>query len=76
MDTFLKLASNLSNRRGVSLSAIRRDTKFSQLELDSLEMLDLVLEMEEDFSVSIELRDDLDTVGRVADYIDGKITAV
>jgi acyl carrier protein len=52
---------------------IEQDTKFADLQLDSLDMMDLVLIMEEKFSVGIELNEEINTVGKLADYINSHI---
>ena len=73
MKTFEKVAKILADNRGIAMEEIKEDTKFTDLQLDSLDMMDLVLIMEEEFSVSIELNEDLTTVGKIADYIDTRL---
>jgi acyl carrier protein len=73
MNTFEKVAKLLAENRGIAKEEIKEETKFSDLQLDSLDMMDLVLIMEEEFSVSIELNEDITTVGKIADYIDSRL---
>jgi len=73
MKSFEKVANLLAENRGISIEEIKEDTKFTDLQLDSLDMMDLVLIMEEEFSVSIELNEDITTVGKIAEYIDARL---
>lgn len=62
------------NRKGVALTA---DTSFAvDLELDSLTVMDLVAEIEDEFDIilPINMLPDLETVGQVAEAVD-KIVA-
>lgn len=43
--------------------AITEETTFADLELDSLDMVELVMNLEEEFGVSIEMDESLKTVG-------------
>lgn len=69
MTTFEKVVKILTENRNLSKFDIKPETRFSELELDSLDMMDLVLIMEENFSISIEINEELNTVGKLSDYI-------
>ena len=43
--------------------AITEQTTFAELELDSLDIVELIMSIEEEFSVSIEMADDIASVG-------------
>jgi acyl carrier protein len=43
--------------------AITEETTFADLELDSLDMVELVMNLEEEFGVSIEMDESLKTIG-------------
>ena len=70
MNTFERVVKILADNRNILKDEIKQDTKFADLQLDSLDMMDLVLIMEEEFSIGIELNEDINTVGKLADYID------
>ncbi|MFC7050258.1 acyl carrier protein [Emcibacter nanhaiensis] len=58
------------NKKGISLTA---DTTFStDLELDSLAVMDLLAEIEDHFDITVPLNilPDLEKVGQVADAVD------
>jgi acyl carrier protein len=73
MDTFEKVVKILADNRSIPKDEIKRETKFTDLQLDSLDMMDLVLIMEEEFAISIEMNEDLTTVGKIVDYIDTQL---
>ncbi|HQQ89643.1 MAG TPA: acyl carrier protein [Oscillospiraceae bacterium] len=43
--------------------SITEETTFAELELDSLDMVELVMNLEEEFGVNIEMDESLKTVG-------------
>jgi acyl carrier protein len=52
-------------------SSITPETKFEDLGLDSLDMVDLIMALEDEFGVEIEAEEDLKTVGDLVTRIDG-----
>lgn len=51
---------------------LTKDKAFSDLGLDSLDVVDLVMKIEEEFGVTIQLSETLRTLGDVADYIESQ----
>lgn len=51
---------------------LTKDKAFSDLGLDSLDVVDLVMKIEEEFGVSIQLSESLRTLGDVAGYIESQ----
>ncbi|MPM65326.1 Acyl carrier protein [bioreactor metagenome] len=49
---------------------INETTTFAELELDSLEIVELVMNLEEKFSVSLEVSPDIKTVGDLMSKIE------
>ena len=47
-----------------------RDTTFEDLQLDSLDTVDLVMSLEEIFDITIEMQEGLKSVGDVVNLID------
>jgi|GEM_PF-1109542 len=45
-------------------------TKFEELELDSLDTVDLVMEIEDKMGVTIEMSKEIQTIGNIVDIID------
>ena len=53
-------------------SEITLDTAFDDLGIDSLDMLDMVMKVEEELGVEIELNPSITTVGALVELIESK----
>lgn len=71
MTTIEKIGAILSEYKGEDVE-VTEETKFADLGFDSLDVVDLVMKFEDEFGVEIEMSPDLDTVGKIADLVDGK----
>jgi acyl carrier protein len=66
----------VSEQMGVSKDQITRDTSFiSDLNADSLDTVELVMEFEEEFEISIpdDAAEKIQTVGHAMDFIDREL---
>lgn len=70
---FEKVASILSDYNGTDVSEISPDTTFTELSLDSLDVAELVMSFEDEFGVTIEMNENLKTVGDITKYIEEKL---
>ena len=52
---FEKIAEKIADYKGIDVSTITMDSTFASLELDSLDVADLVMQIEDDLEVTIEL---------------------
>lgn len=68
--TFERIAKVLAQYRDTEESSITPETKFEDLGLDSLDMVDLLMALEDEFGVEIEAEDGLKTVNDLTEYID------
>ena len=50
---------------------VAADSTFESLGIDSLDMVELVCEIENRFDIELGEAEGLDTVGKLVDYIDG-----
>ncbi len=70
-----KIISYLSQQLDISPDTMDANTTFESLNLDSLDMAEMIIDMEEevgvDFEIDGELR--LETIGELADYIEDKL---
>jgi acyl carrier protein len=71
--TLEKIAALIAEDRDIDIASIRRETTFEELGLDSLDTVELVMAFEEQFGISIEVNEDLQTIGDVVDLIDSSI---
>ena len=53
--TFDKVAEMIAEYKGIELGSIQKDSTFADLNLDSLDVADLAMNMEDEFGVTIEL---------------------
>jgi len=63
---FEKVAAALAEKAGVDASAIRPDTTLEELDLDSLDTVDVFMALEEVFGISLDVSGDMK---RVADVV-------
>lgn len=70
-----RIRTYLSRQLDVSADTIARDTTFQSLHLDSLDMVEMIMDMEEELGIDFEFEGDLklETVGELSDYIENKI---
>lgn len=68
--TYEKIAKILAQYRDMEVDGISPETKFEDLGLDSLDMVDLVMAMEDEFGIEIEVEENLFTVGDLVKLID------
>ena len=72
MDTFEQVCAIIAERFELTETALTQDTTWEEIGADSIDLVDLISELEEKCSVSIpdEAIDDLRTVGDLAQLID------
>ena len=68
--TFEKVASILADYKGIDASEIKEDNSFADLKLDSLDVAELVMNMEDEFGVTLELDEGVKTVADLVRLID------
>ncbi|MEO2075639.1 MAG: acyl carrier protein [Bacillus sp. (in: firmicutes)] len=73
MTTFEKLKPIIADQLGVKMENIRLDSSFKDdFEADSLDMVDLTMEIEDEFAIEIndKVATKLQTVGDVVNFIE------
>lgn len=70
---FEKIAAMISEHFGCEKDTIKEDTTFESLGIDSLDTVEMVMQLEEDLGIEIELEEKLSTVGELAKFIETKI---
>lgn len=77
-DTFEKVKSIIVDLLGVEPEKVTRDARFREdLEADSLDLVELIMEVEEQFgwTVSDEEAQQLRTVGHAVDFVEQRMAA-
>lgn len=57
--TFETIAAKLADYKGIDVNTITMDSTFEELAVDSLDIADLVMQIEDELGVSIELDHDV-----------------
>jgi acyl carrier protein len=70
--TFEKVAEILADYKGIDVGSVQMESTFAELELDSLDVAELVMSLEDEFSVTIELDETVKTVADLVARIDGE----
>ena len=68
--TFEKVAKILADYKDMDVSEITMDSSFTDLKLDSLDTVEIIINLEDEFGVSIEMSEDLKTVGDIVALLD------
>jgi acyl carrier protein len=68
-----KLISYLSRELDLSAENLNRDTSFESLHLDSLDTVEMLMDLEEELGVDLELDEKVTTLGELADFIESKL---
>ncbi|MCD8049120.1 MAG: phosphopantetheine-binding protein [Clostridia bacterium] len=71
---FDKVAAILAEYVDADASTITNETSFEELGIDSLDMLDMAMALEEELGgVELELSEDIKTVGDLVSYAESKM---
>ena len=65
-----KVAAIVADYKGIDVADIKEDSAFTDLGLDSLDMAELAMNLEDEFGVTIELDASLKTVADIVKLID------
>lgn len=64
-----KVIAILAEYKECDVSEITAESTFEELELDSLDTVDLMMTFEDEFGIQIEMSEDIKTVGDIAEAI-------
>ncbi|HHT87346.1 MAG TPA: acyl carrier protein [Clostridiales bacterium] len=68
-----KVIKILADYKGMSADKITAESTFSDLGLDSLDIVELIMTLEDEFNISLEINEELTNVGAVAKLIEEKV---
>ena len=68
-----KLIAYLSRELDIPAEDLGRDTTFESLHLDSLDTVEMLMDLESDLGVDLELEEKVATLGELADFIESKL---
>lgn len=68
---FEKVAQEIADYKEIGVEEIKMESTFEELGLDSLDMVELIMKLEDALDVQLEMSEDLKTVGDVVKVIEG-----
>ena len=70
---FEKIRSYLASELDISEDEITRDTTFESLGVDSLDIVEMVMDLEQELGVELEIEEKIATVGELVDFVESKV---
>jgi len=70
---FEKIVSYLSEQLDIPAENITRDTTFESLGIDSLDTVEMVMDLEADLGVDLELSEKVSTVGELVEFVESQL---
>ena len=67
---FDKVCGLIAEKMNIDPEEITMDTSFEDIQIDSLDMVEIVMDLEEEFDISIDANEPLKTVGELVEYIE------
>lgn len=64
-----RIINIISDRFDIDKKSINADTSFDEINADSIDLVDLVMEIEDDFSIEIK-DEDFETIKTIGDLVD------
>ena len=73
MTTFEKVVALLVDAKDCDADSIKMESTWAELELDSLDTVELVMNLEDEFGIPLEMNESLKTVGDVVNAIEAAL---
>ena len=70
---FEKIAKYLADQLDIAVEDIKLETTFESLGIDSLDTVEMVMDLEEELGVELELEEKVSTVGELVDFVESKV---
>ncbi len=70
---FEKVAEILADYKDIDVSSITMDSTFADLGVDSLDTAELIMNLEDEFNITIEMNEKLSTVGELVALIEENV---
>ena len=71
MDSFKKISEIVADQLNIEADTIKRETTFGDLDADSLDVVEVIMALEDEFCIEIpdEVAEKFKNIGDVVDYI-------
>ena len=70
---FEKIAKYLAEQLDIAVADITPETTFESLGIDSLDTVEMVMDLEEELGVELELEEKVSTVGELVEFVESKV---
>ena len=70
---FEKIREYLSKQLDIPAENIEESTTFESLGIDSLDIVEMVVDLEEELGVELELSDKITTIGELSEFVESKL---
>ena len=70
---FDKIANYLAEQLDISADEICADTTFESLGVDSLDTVEMVMDLEDELGVELELDEKITTIGELVAFVESKL---
>ena len=70
---FEKIANYLSAQLDISVDEISSDTTFESLGVDSLDTVEMVMDLEDELGIELELEEKIATIGELVAFVESKL---
>jgi acyl carrier protein len=70
---FEKIAAVIAEYKDIDVSEVSEDSTFESLDIDSLDTVEMVMQLEEELGVELELEEKLNTVGELVAFVEAKL---
>lgn len=70
---FEKIANYLAEQLDIAVDTITPDTTFESLGIDSLDTVEMVMDLEDELGIELELEDKISTIGELAAFVESKL---
>lgn len=73
MNVFEKIVETIVDAKGIDASSITPDSTFKDLNVDSLDIAEMAMTLEDEFGITIELEEGIATVQDLVNLINARI---
>ena len=70
---FQAIAELIAERNDSDPAEVTRDTRFQDVGIDSLDTVEMVMDLEQELGVELEIEEKIATVGELVDFVESKV---
>ena len=73
MNVFEKIVETIVDSKGIDAASVKPESNFKDLNVDSLDIAEMVMTLEDEFNITIELEEGIATVQDLVDLINRRL---